>query len=176
MRCLLPLGVALVTLISPLAHAGQLEIAVIEFPDTKSADELQAAFSKVDLAEISDGDRTRTKEADLKGGYILFSQSIPLAPGNNFSSSTRIALSRADVQGTLSSSSISLNVSISEGVQAGLRRFSKRVYQGSGHFQPGIIQVLSIRQIESRKQIVLKDHQEERVLHSTIALVSCYRR
>jgi hypothetical protein len=53
----------------------------------------------VNLFEVTDADRTRTANAYLKGGYVLFVQSFPAVPGSTFSTSTRLKNSSVDVDG-----------------------------------------------------------------------------
>ena len=60
--------------------AGQLDVAVIQFPEQKSLAELQSAFATVNLLELTDSDRTRTTNAYLKGGNVLFAQRLPAVP------------------------------------------------------------------------------------------------
>ena len=58
--------------------AGQLDVAVIQFPEQKSLAELQSAFATVNLFEMTNADRTRTANPYLKGGYVLFAQRLPV--------------------------------------------------------------------------------------------------
>jgi hypothetical protein len=65
--------------------AGQLDVAVIQFPAEKSLAEHQSAFATVNLFEMTNADRTRTANPYLKGGNVLFAQRFPVAPGPGFS-------------------------------------------------------------------------------------------
>ncbi len=136
--------------------AGQLDLAIIQFPEVKTVAELDDALANVSLAEISDGDRTLTNVSYLKGGYVVFAQSLPVNPGQRFASATRLSNSRADVIGRLGSSDIELSITLSEGVEAGLRRFTRRVFEASGPFNAGQARVLSLRQISGRTQSTIK--------------------
>jgi hypothetical protein len=51
--------------------AGQLDVAVIQFPAEKSLAEHQSAFATVNLFEMTNADRTRTAHPSLKGGSVL---------------------------------------------------------------------------------------------------------
>ena len=82
---------------SLVANASQLDLAVVQFPEVKTAGELDAALANVNLAGITNSDRTMTTESYLKGGYVIFAQSFPLS--EHFASTTRISNSRADVRG-----------------------------------------------------------------------------
>ena len=95
-----------------------------------------------------------TKASYLKGGYVIFSQSFPAAP--RFKSTTRLSNNRADVDGLLGNGNISVTISLSEGVAAGLRRFSRRVFLGSSPIKAGQPHVVSIRQITEKTRQVLR--------------------
>ncbi len=136
------------------AHAGQLDLAVIQFPEVKSAEELDAALASVNLTEITNSNRTMTEESYLKGGYVIFAQSLP--ESSQFASSTRISNSRADVEGRFSGSRMTVKITLSEGVDAGLRRYSSRTYSASAALSPGQPRVLSIRQVSGRTAAVIK--------------------
>jgi len=136
------------------AHAGQLDLAVIQFPELKTAKELDAALANVSLAEITNSNRTMTSESYLKGGYVIFAQSLPSSA--QFASSTRISNSRADVEGRFSGNQMNVNITLSEGVEAGLRRYSSRTYSASAPLSPGQPRVLSIRQVSGRTAAVIK--------------------
>ena len=136
------------------AHASQLDLAIIQFPEVKTASELEAALAKVDLAGITNSDRVMTKEPYLKGGYVVFAQSLTAA--ESFSTSTRLSNSRADVQGRLSGGNITLKILLSEGVQAGLRRYSSRTYEANSPLAPGQTRVLGIRQISSKTTVAIR--------------------
>lgn len=140
--------------LSLTARAAQIDIAVIQFPETKTAAELDAALANVDLAEMTNSDRTMTKEPYLKGGYVVFAQSLPFA--SRFASSTRLSNNRAEVSGSAAGGRLSVSITLSEGVDAGLRRFSSRSYEGSGPLAAGQTRVLSLRQISGRTQVVVK--------------------
>jgi len=124
--------------------AGQLDIAVISFPEDKTIEELNAAFARVDLAEITDADRTRTKEAYLKGGTVVFASSLPASMGSSFGYSSRIENKKAEVSGQLGKGSVQVTVVLTEGIKAGLRSLQRKTYQGNGSIS-GAGQVLSMR-------------------------------
>ena len=126
------------------SFAGQLDLAVIAFPEDKTVEELNAAFANVDLAEITDADRTRTKESYLKGGTIIFAQSLAATPGHSFGTSVRIDNKKAEVSGQLGSGRVQTTIVISEGIKAGLRSLQRKTYQGAGSIG-STGQVLSMR-------------------------------
>ena len=134
--------------ISLAANASQLDLAVIQFPEGKTTEELNAALASVSLAEITNSDRTMTSESYLKGGYVVFSQSLPLAL--RFASSTRLSNNRAEVKGEIGGSNIHVTITLSEGVVAGLRRFSSRTYEANASLPPGQPRVLSIREVSGK--------------------------
>ncbi|MEI6280087.1 MAG: hypothetical protein WCQ16_12005 [Verrucomicrobiae bacterium] len=136
------------------ANASQLDLAIVQFPEIKTAGELDAALAKVDLAEITNSNRVMTKEPYLKGGYVVFAQS--LAATDRFSSSTRLSNSRADVRGQLSRGKITVTITLSEGVAAGLRRYSSRTYEANSPLAPGQTRILSIRQISGKSVLAIR--------------------
>jgi len=150
---------ALVFLFQTLsAFAAQLDLAVVQFPEVKTATELNAALAGVSLAEITNADRTVTSVRYLQGGKVLFSQSIPSTA--SLSSSTRLGNSRADVTGSLKNNSLEVEIRLSEGVDAGFRRFSSRSYAGSAALKAGAPQVVAIRTITGKTNSVSKDRSE----------------
>ncbi len=136
------------------AQAGQLNLAIVQFPEVKTVEELESALASVDLVEMTNSNRTMTSESYLKGGYVVFAQSLPVS--TRFASSTRISDNRADVQGQFSGSNIAVTITLSEGVDAGLRRYSSRTYEANAPLSPGQPRVLSLRQISGKTQIVTK--------------------
>lgn len=136
------------------ANASQLDLAVVQFPEVKTVGELEAALANVNLAEITNSNRTMTSESYLKGGYVVFAQSLPLS--GRFASSTRISNNRADVQGGVSGENIAVKITLSEGVEAGLRRFSSRTYEANAPLAPGQPRILSLRQVSGKFTHVIR--------------------
>lgn len=136
------------------ASAAQLDLALVQFPEVKTVEDLNAALAGVDLAEMTNADRTVTTVPYLKGGRVLFSQSLDPAAG--LDSSTRIGNSRAEVGGNLKNNFLNLEIRLSEGVDAGLRRFSSRNYKGSAKLQTGVARVVSIRVFTEKSNSVTK--------------------
>ncbi len=136
--------------------AGQLDVAVVQFPEEKTPAELENALAKMDLFEMTNADRTRTAHSYLKGGYVLFAQRLSASPGSTFSTFTQLKNASGDLEGHMSAGTISVSISLMEGVKAGLRTFQKKVYTGSGPLPPGSPHVLGVRQIKGRSPNVLK--------------------
>ncbi len=130
------------------AFSGQLTVSVIQFPEVKTAAQLDEALAGLSLADLTNSNRTMTKVSYLKGGYVVFSQTQTATP--RFHSTTRLLNTQADVNGSLSGGRISVAITLSEGVDAGLRRFSKRVYQGGSDLRSGQPRVVGIRQITEK--------------------------
>ena len=139
---------------SLVANASQLDLAVVQFPEVKTAGELDAALANVNLAGITNSDRTMTTEAYLKGGYVIFAQCLPLS--ERFASTTRISNSRADVLGRFSGGRLTVKIVLSEGVAAGLRRFSSRTYEANAALATGQPRILSIRQISGKTTTAIR--------------------
>ena len=140
------------------AFAAQLDLAVVQFPEVKTAAELNAALASVNLAEITNVDRTVTSVPYLKGGTVLFTQSIPSTFSLN--SSTRLGNSRAEVTGAFQNNSLQVDIRLSEGVDAGLRRFSSRLYSGSAPLSAGSPRALAVRTIKGKTNSVSKGKAE----------------
>lgn len=157
------------------AHAGRLDLAVIQFPEPKTPEELDAALANVSLFDLADADRTRTSEPYLKGGYVIFAQSVGAAPGAKFSSITRLKNDRVDVEGNLGSGNISVSITTIEGVKAGLRSIESRVYSGQGPLPAGSPRVLSIRQIKGKAPHVEKGQAKMRTYDLTTVLIAQYQ-
>lgn len=154
--------------------AGRLDVAVVQFPENKSVEEIEAAFSAETLFDVTNSNRTMSSEKDLKGGYVVFAQSLPLNRGGSFGSSTRINNERADVQGRLGSDSAEVSVELVEGVKAGLRSYQNRVYSGSAPLPNGVVRVLSMRQIKGKAPYVVKGQAKMEVYGLTIVLLAQY--
>ncbi len=154
--------------------AGRLDVAVIQFPEEKTPAELQSAFNTINLFEIANADRTRTANAYLQGGYVLFAQRLPAAPGSSFSTSTRLKNLSAEVAGRLDRDSIALSISLMEGIKTGLRTFQKKVYAGSGPLSAGSPRVLGIRQVRGRSANVVKGETRMQSYFLTTIVVAQY--
>ena len=154
--------------------AGQLDIAVIQFPEQKNPTELQSAFATVDLFELTDADRTRSSNAYLKCGYVLFAQRLRAVPGASFSTATRLKNSSASVTGRLDHATTALSISLVEGIKAGLRAFGKKVYTGSGPLPPGAPHVLGVRQVRGRSSSVVKEQTRIQSYFLTTVVVAQY--
>ncbi len=135
------------------ASALQLDLALIQFPEPKTAEQLNAALEGTRLADLANSDRTATTNPVLKGGTILLARSAPLSC---IDSSTRIGAIRADIQGTHRNGRLDLRITLAEGVQSGLRSFSSRTYQGSAPLPPGPPLVIALRTITSKTQTSVK--------------------
>ncbi|MBU6183141.1 MAG: hypothetical protein KGR46_10075 [Verrucomicrobia bacterium] len=154
------------------SFAAQLDIAIIRFPEPKTVEQLNADLAGQSLAEITNADRTVTSVAGLKGGTVLYSASLPAgAPAT----STRLGNSRADTEFALKNGSLAVQVTLSEGVAAGLRKFSSRTYQGTAPLPAGSPRVISLRTIASKTKSVTKDKSEVRDTTTTHALIAQLR-
>jgi len=140
------------------AFATQLDLAGIQFPEVKTAAELNAALAGLNLAALTNADRTLTNVPYLKGGTVLFTQSLPSTASLN--SATRLGNSRAEVTGAFKNNSLHVEIRLSEGVDAGLRRFSSRIYSGSAPLSTGAPRVLAVRTITGKTNSVSKGKAE----------------
>lgn len=167
--CLLAVSASLANL-----SAGRLDVAVIQFPEEKTPEGLNAALANVNLFEMTNSNRTMTKESYLKGGYVLFTQSLLVTPGSAFSSVTRIKNERADVQGRYAGGSLTLSIELMEGVKAGLRSFQNKLYSGSASLPAGSPNVLSIRRIKGKAPQVIKGQAKMERYDLTTAVIAQY--
>ncbi len=167
--CLLAVAAATANL-----NAGRLDVAVIQFPEDKTPEGLASALAGANLFDITDSNRTMTSEPYLKGGYVIFAQSMPASAGSKFSTATRLRNERVDVEGQLGSGTVSVTISVTEGVKAGLRSFEKSVYTGSGPLSAGSPQVLSIRQIRGKAPRVEKGQSKMATYNLTTVVVAQY--
>lgn len=151
------------------AFASQIDLALIQFPEPKTAEELNEALAKVNLIEITNSNRTMTKQRALQNGTVLFAQSTDSA---NLTSSTRLDNLRADVSGSYKNGRLEIQISLSEGVDAGLRSFTKRTYQGAAELPPGSTRVIGLRQITSKKTAAEKGRIEVRESQTTTAIIA----
>jgi hypothetical protein len=129
---------------APLAMAGRLDLAVIQFQGEKEPAEVSAALARVVLGEVTEGDKTRTGEAALRGGNVLFAQRLTVSPGAKFSTSTRLGNQRADAGGSLAAGTVKAEIALIEGVRAGLRNYQTRTYRGSAALAGGRAVLLSL--------------------------------
>ena len=151
------------------ASASEIDLALIQFPEPKIAESLNEALKKVDLSAITNSDRTMTKEPALQFGTVLFTQQTD---SSNLTTSTRLRDVRADVSGSYKNGQLDVLITISEGVDAGLRSFTKRVFQGSADLPLGSTRVLSLRQIKRKSTVGEKGRSEVRETESTTALIA----
>ncbi len=157
MRPTLLFAVALSLLLAPLtARAGRLDIAVMQFTDKRDAGAIAQALQEVDLVKITDSDRTETNVPALRGGWVIFTQSLGISPGGSFGSSTRLTNQRADVSGSLNGTNLSVKITILEGVKVGLRKFTENTYEASGSVAGGVPQLVGVRQTKNKTQTAIK--------------------
>ncbi len=154
--------------------AGRLDVAIIQFPEEKGPAELESALAKVNLSKITNADRTLTTQPYLKGGYVLFAQRLPASPGSNFSTVTRLKNLGVEVEGRLGAGSVSVSISLMEGVKAGLRTFQKKVYRGSGALPPGSPHLLGVRQVRGRFPSIVKGQTKMESYHQTTVVAAQY--
>jgi hypothetical protein len=105
----------------------------------------------------------------LQNGSVLFAQSTDSA---SLTSSTRLDNLRADVSGSYKNGRLEIQISLSEGVDAGLRSFTKRTYQGAAELPPGSTRVIGLRQITSKKTAAEKGRIVIRESQSTTAIIA----
>ncbi len=171
-KLLVVLAVSIFTLAS--LSAGRLDVAVIQFPEEKTSEELSAALASQRLSEMTNSNRTMTSESYLKGGYVLFAQSLAATPGSSINSATRIKDTRADIEGQLGSGRVNFTISLMEGIKAGLRSFEKKTYTGSGPLPAGAPRLLSMKQVKGKAPAVIKGQTSIERYNLTTVVVAQY--
>lgn len=157
------------------ASAGRLDIAVIQFPEEKTAEMIEQAFASSEgLYEVTNADRTVTQEPYLKGGYVTVAQSIPISPGGAVSYSSRVNNVRADVEAKLGKGNVSFNIEVTEGIKAGLRSIESHNYSASGPLNGSNATVLSIRAMKAKAPLVTKGQAEMKVFGFTVVTIAQY--
>ena len=159
-------------LLTAAASAQQIDLAVIQFPEPKTAELLDAALAGTRLADMTNSDRTTTSVPYLKGGTVLFAQSTAISA---LESSTRLGATRADVKGIYRNGRLDLRIDLSEGVKAGLRSFSSRTYQGAAALPKGSPRVIALRTITRKIQTGSKGVHKVEEVSTTHAILAQLR-
>jgi len=146
-----------------MARAGRLDVAVIQFTDKREPATIAEALHGVDLATITDSDRTETKVPGLVSGWVIFTQSLNVPSGGKFASTTRLTDQRADITGSLNGTNLSVEVTILQGVKIGLRKHKQNTYSGAGSVAGGVPQLIGItrstgKTANSRGRIISYDY------------------
>lgn len=158
------------------AGAGRLDLAVIQFSELVTQEQLDGALKPESLFDATNADRVIARDSVLRGAVVLFAQSFPSATNPmTFDNSTRIGNQRAEVSGNIAGGRIKASIALSEGVDAGLRRFSRKLYEGSGTLVPGAPRVLALRQIQSRTPSVKQGKTKMINREWTMAVVYQYK-
>jgi len=156
------------------AHAGRLDLAVIQYTDARDLDAIAQALQGVDLMKITDSDRVESNLPALHAGWVVFNQSLAVAAGSNFANSTRLGNQRADVSGTVSGSNVSVEITILEGVKVGLRKYRQSNYAGSGSVAGGVPRIIAIRQSKGKTQTAIKGRATIQEYNYTTLIVARY--
>lgn len=156
-------------------RAGQLTIAVMQFSDDRDPSVISQSLAGVNLAAITDSDRTETNETGLRGGWVVFAQTLNVNPGGAFASSTRLGNQRADVSGSLSGSNLSVRVTILEGVKVGLRKHRENTYEASGSVAGGVPQLVGVRQSKGKTQTAIKGRSTITTVNFTTIVAASYK-
>lgn len=156
------------------AHAGRLDVFILQFTDDREQALIEEALPKVEMLKVTNSDRTETSVKGLRGGNVVFVQSLPISAGQNFASSTRLDNRRADVSGSLSGSSVSVKVTLMEGVKVGLRKFKEFTYEGAGAVGGGVPHLISIQRSTNTSMTMVKDRQKTITYDSTTIMIAQY--
>lgn len=156
------------------AHAGRLDLAVIQYTDARDLDAVALALQGVDLMKITDSDRVESNLPALHAGWVVFNQSLAVAAGSSFANSTRLGNQRANVSGTISGSNVSVEIAISEGVKIGLRKYRESTYAGAGSVAGGVPRIIAVRQSKGKTQTAIKGRATIQEYNYTTLIVARY--
>ncbi len=145
-----------ILLFSAVAQAGQLTIAVIQYTDARTADALSAGFAGADLTEVTNSDKVESRDMAIKGGRVLFATTLPVGSGTSFNYSTRLGVQRADLSGKFSPPNLKTEIILQDGVDIGIRKFSRSVFAGSGSLSGSNPTIISIRESTGKTQSAVK--------------------
>ncbi len=154
------LGAVVFALIPASASAGRLDIAVIQYADARDQAEVAAAFAKADLFKITDSDKVESREKAIRGGKVVFAQSLAISPGSSFANSTRLGNQRADVSGSFSGNQVQVEISVQEGVDIGLRKFRRSEYSADGSLSGNAASIIAVKASSGRTATAVKGQQK----------------
>jgi hypothetical protein len=154
--------------------AGELNVAVILFPEKKTAEELNTALEGIQLASITDADRTQTKVPYLQAGYVRALMTASVPRGTNFTTKARLGIYRGELVGHLGQNNVNGSITVIEGVKGGIRSYLKSVYPVSGYLPTGQARVLTIGEIKGKKTRVVKDLVTTESYFFTTAVIAQY--
>lgn len=154
------LATAVFALLPASASAGRLDIAVIQYADARDQAEVAAAFAKSNLFEITDSDKVESRDKAIRGGKVLFVQSLSVSPGSSFTNATRLGNQRADVSGSLSGNRMQVEISVQEGIDIGLRKFSRSAYSADGTLSGNTASIIAIKASQGRTATAVKGQQK----------------
>ncbi|MGC1479913.1 MAG: hypothetical protein WA771_05390 [Chthoniobacterales bacterium] len=156
------------------ALAGRLDIAVIQYADARDTNEQAAAFAAADLFDITDSDSVESRDSSIRGGKVVFLQSLTISPGSSFANSTRIENQRADVQGSFNDSRVQVEIMVQEGVDIGLRKFRRKTYSADGQLSGGQTSIIGIRSSSGKTASAIKGQTKVRNTSFSTLIVAQY--
>jgi len=157
------------------SFAGELHLAVVQYASDKDPALLADGFAGVDLFEATNADSV-IKGADyIRGGSVIFAQSIPASPGSRLTTSTRLGVDRAEVRTAMNGTNLSASISIYTGVQQALRSFTERRYNGEGDVAGGRPVLISVQLSSGRSANNIKGKVKIKGVGYTTILVAQYR-
>ena len=170
------LGFLSIFLLSSIVQAGQLTIAVVQYTDARTAEALSSGFAEADLTEITNSDKVESKDMAIKGGRVLFATTLPVGSGTSFAYSTRLGVQRADLSGRFSSPNLQANITLQDGVDIGIRKFSRSVFAGSGALSGSAPTIISIRESTGKTQSAVKGKATLKTYNFTTLVVAQWKK
>lgn len=155
--------------------AGELHLAVVQYASDKDPALLAEGFASVDLFEATNGDSVLKGDDYIRGGSVVFAQSVPASPGSRLTTSTRIGVDRAEVQTALNGTNLSATISIFTGVQQALRSFTERTYRGEGNVAGGRPVLINVQRSSGKTANNIKGRMTIKEVGYTTAIVAQYR-
>ena len=157
------------------ALAGQLDLAVIQYATEKDSALLAEGFASGDLSDLINSGSLTRGDNYIRGGAVIFAQTIPANPGSRLSTSTRLGDDRVDVQTSLNGLNLTANISIFSGVQQALRSFTERSYSGEGNLSGGRPTIIAVLGSSGRSANNIKGRVSVKTVGFTTIIVAQYR-
>ena len=155
--------------------AGELHLAVVQYTIEKDPALLADGFAGVDLAEATNADSVIKGDNYIRGGSVIFAQSIPASPGSRLTTSTRLGPDRVEVSTALNGSHVAAKISLFSGVQQTLRSFTERTYAAEGDVAGGRPVIISIQRSSGRSANNIKGKVSVKEVGYTTAIIAQYR-
>lgn len=165
---------ALLTL-TATTFAGELHLAVVQYTTEKDPALLASGFADVNLFEATNADSVIKGDNAIRGGSVIFAQSLPASSGSRLTTSTRLGADRVEVTTSLNGTHVSAKITLFSGVDQALRSFTQRTYAAEGDVAGGRPVVISIQRSSGRSANNIKGKVSVKEVGYTTAIIAQYR-